>query len=148
MPELELPGFDEEDRSLALEQVCQGAVSYKEIKNREVLPAVRSWLSQGQQAALDAYAPKEVTLQNGRTTKIYYELGKRPWIALRAQLLFGVKQTPTIANGAVKLNVHICAPNSRPWQITDDLARFWESGFEQMRKDLGGRYPKHQWKLE
>ncbi len=148
MPELELPGFDEEDRSLALEQVCQGAVSYKEIKNREVLPAVRSWLSQGQQAALDAYAPKEVTLQNGRTTKIYYELGKRPWIALRAQLLFGVKQTPTIANGAVKLNVHICAPNSRPWQITDDLPRFWESGFEQMRKDLGGRYPKHQWTLE
>ena len=133
---------------LALEQVCQGAVSYKEIKNREVINAVRGWLSQGQIAALDAYAPKEVTLENGKKTKVYYALGQKPWIAMRAQLLFGVNKTPTIANGAVKINIHICAPNNRPWQITDDIEGFWKRGFEQMRKDLGGRYPKHKWTLD
>lgn len=148
MPELELPDFSEEDRAIALEQICQGAVSYKEIKNKQVLPALKTWLSTPQHAALDAFAPVEVTLKNGRKAKVYYAKDKTPWIALRAQHLFGVEETPTIANGKVKLNVHICAPNNRPWQITDDLPNFWKNGFEQMRKDLGGRYPKHQWTLE
>jgi len=148
MPELELPDFTDEDKALALVQVCEGSKSYKEIKNKDVLPAVRSWLSSPQHAALDSYAPKEITLENGKSTKVYYEKGKKPWIAMRAQLLFGVSKTPTIANGAVQLNVHICAPNNRPWQITDDLENFWKNGFAQMAKDLGGRYPKHQWKLD
>ena len=148
MPELELPDFSEEDRAIALEQICQGAVSYKEIKNKPVLPALKTWLSAAQHAALDAFAPVEISLANGRKVKVYYAIDKTPWIALRAQHLFGVKETPTIANGKVKLNLHICAPNNRPWQITDDLPNFWASGFAQMRKDLGGRYPKHQWEIE
>jgi len=147
MPELELPSFGEEDRALAIEAVCQGAVSYKEIKNKEVLPAVRGWLSQGQLAALDAYAPERIKLENGQTVKVHYDEGKPPWIALTVQRLFGVEETPCIAGGAMKLNVHICAPNQRPWQITNDLVGFWERGLEQMRKDLAGRYPKHRWEV-
>ena len=91
-------------------------------------------------------APTEITLSNGVKTKIRYEAGSSPIISLTVQRLYGVEQTPTIANGAVKLKVEILAPNQRPWQITEDLASFWENGFAQMKKDLAGRYPKHDWK--
>lgn len=147
MPELELPGFNEEDRVIAFEQICEGAISYKEIKDREVMPALLGWLSAAQTAAMDHYAPTRIKLVNGREVKLKYELGQPPIIALQVQRLFGVEQTPTIAEGKVKVLVHICAPNQRPWQMTQDLAGFWESGFAQMKKDLAGRYPKHQWEL-
>jgi len=126
MPELELPGFDEEDRAIALEAVCAGSFGYKQIKDKEVWPALRSWLSDGQRAALDAYAPERITL-------------------------YGVSESPKIAEsaldkeGGVTVQVHICAPNQRPWQMTQDLGSFWKSGFAQMKKDLAGRYPKHDW---
>ena len=148
MPELELPGFDEEDRSFAFVQICERALGYKDIKDRAVMPALRSWLSAPQKAALDHYAPERIKLSNGREVKLKYEEGKPPTMALQVQRLFGVEETPTIAEGKVKVLVHVCAPNQRPWQMTQDLAGFWESGFAQMKKDLAGRYPKHQWELE
>lgn len=145
MPELELPGFDEEDRAIALETVCQGALGYKQIKDKEVMPALQGWLSAGQHAALDAYAPARMKLSNGQNVKVKYEVGKPPFIALTVQRLYGVKVSPTIANGAVVVQTHICAPNQRPWQMTQDLEGFWKTGFEQMKKDLAGRYPKQDW---
>jgi len=151
MPELELPGFDEEDRAIALEAVCAGSFGYKQIKDKEVWPALRSWLSDGQRAALDAYAPERITLENGKSVKVKYEEGKAPQIALTVQRLYGVSESPKIAEsaldkeGGVTVQVHICAPNQRPWQMTQDLGSFWKSGFAQMKKDLAGRYPKHDW---
>lgn len=145
MPELELPGFDEEDRAIALETICQGALGYKQIKDKEVMPALLGWLSAGQHAALDAYAPNRLKLSNGQSVKLKYETGKPPFIALTVQRLYGVKVSPTIANGTVIVQTHICAPNQRPWQMTQDLEGFWQNGFEQMKKDLAGRYPKQNW---
>jgi len=146
MPEMELPGFDDEDQLMVLEEVCQGAKSYKEIKNREVMPVLEKWLSAGQKAVLDAYAPLEVVLSNGRKAKVRYALGAEPWIALKMQLLYDVEELPEIAQGKTKLLVHLLAPNQRPWQVTGDLKGFWERGYPQMKKDLAGRYPKHEWR--
>ena len=146
MPEMELPGFDEDDKLMVLEEVCQGAKSYKDIKNREVMPVLQKWLSEGQKQVLSAYAPLEVTLSNGRKAKVRYERNGPPWIALKMQLLYDVEELPEIAMGKVKLLVHLLAPNQRPWQVTDDLKGFWERGYPQMKKDLAGRYPKHEWR--
>jgi ATP-dependent helicase HrpB len=145
MPELELPGWGEEDRRAVIEQLCHGAVAYKEIKERELWPVVRDWLSGPQHAALDTYAPERVTLGNGQAAKVTYEAGREPWIALRVQQLFGVRETPAVAAGRVPLVVQVLAPNQRPWQVTKDLCSFWATGYPQMRKDLAGRYPRHRW---
>jgi ATP-dependent helicase HrpB len=146
MPEMELPGFDADDQLMVLEEVCQGAKSYKEIKNREIMPVLNHWLSEGQRQVLDAYAPLEVTLSNGRKAKVRYRRDGAPWIALKMQFLYDVDVLPEIAGGRIKLLVHILAPNQRPWQVTDDLKGFWERGYPQMKKDLAGRYPKHEWR--
>ncbi len=146
MPEMELPGFDDDDKLMVLEDVCQGAKSYKDIKNREIMPVLSKWLSDGQKQVLEAYAPLEVTLSNGRKAKVRYSRDGAPWIALKMQLLYDVDELPEIAMGKTKLLVHLLAPNQRPWQVTDDLKGFWERGYPQMKKDLAGRYPRHEWR--
>ena len=41
------------DKKHIIEQLCHGAVSYKDIKEREVKPVVMSWLSHAQRELLD-----------------------------------------------------------------------------------------------
>ena len=43
------------------------------------------------------------------------------------------------------LVVELLAPNGRPAQVTDDLASFWQNTYPEVRKQLRGRYPKHDW---
>lgn len=145
MPELELPDFSEEDRLVAITMLCEGAVSYKEIQTRPVLPILGEWLSPWQRECLNKYAPKALRLPNDREVKLLYREDGTPTFGLKCQLLFGVPHTPTIAEGRVKCLVEILAPNQRPYQITADLASFWRNGYPQMKKDLAGRYPKHEW---
>ena len=145
MPELELPTWTDEDKAAAVAQICHGAVAYKDIKEAEVWPVLRDWLSGPQQAALEAYAPERLKLPNGQTPKVVYDAGKDPQIGLRVRDLFGVWETPRIAGGKVPVLVHVQAPNQRPWQMTKDLESFWRGGYSQMRKELAGRYPKSPW---
>ncbi len=145
MPELELPGFGEEDRLVAITMLCEGAVCYKDIQNRPVLPILGEWLSPWQRECLNKYAPKAIRLPNGREVRLLYREDGIPVFGLKCQLLFGVPHTPTVAEGRVKCLVEILAPNQRPYQITSDLASFWRNGYPQMKKDLAGRYPRHDW---
>ena len=145
-PDLQLPPIRDEDRRHIIEQICLGAVAYKEIKDRDVKPFVRSWLSSGQRELLDKYAPERVTLSNARTPKVIYEAGAPPYISLRIQELFGVTETPKIAMGRVALSVHILAPSMRPVQVTHDLANFWREHYPRIKSELQRKYPKHEWR--
>ena len=145
MPELELPDFGEEDRLVAITMLCEGAVCYKDIQNRPVLPILGEWLSPWQRECLNKYAPKAIRLPNGREVKLLYREDGTPVFGLKCQLLFGVPHTPTVAEGRVKCLVEILAPNQRPYQLTSDLSSFWRNGYPQMKKDLAGRYPRHDW---
>ena len=73
-PELEFPQIDEAGKLFILEQICQGATSYKEIKERAVWPVVKSWLSAAQQQTLDELAPERIKLADGRAAKITYAM--------------------------------------------------------------------------
>ncbi len=95
-PELGLAAIDEADRLFLIEQVCSGAVSYKEIKDRQVWPAVKSWLSTAQQGLVDQYAPERITLPNGRKAKMIYSASTPPAVAARIQDLYGVERNLTI----------------------------------------------------
>jgi len=144
--ELGLPPITEADRHHLLEQICQGAVAYKDLKDREVKPVVKSWLSEAQQALLDQHAPERVALANGRTPKVVYQADAPPHVALRIQELYGVSATPQIAMDRVALVLHILAPNMRPVQITQDLAGFWREHYPRLKSELQRKYPKHEWR--
>ena len=144
MPDLELAEFGEEERRFVISGVCEGAGSLREVKNREVKPVLREFLSDMQRASLESYAPEKIALANGINSRVSYKEGEDPWIEEKVQRLYGVAQTPTLPGGQ-QVVVKICAPNQRPWQVTKDMEGFWETGFPQMKKDLAGRYPKHNW---
>ena len=146
MPELDLPTFTEEDRTVAFSLLCEGAVGYKDIKDREVLPVLKEWLSPWQRDALARYAPTQITLSNGQNAKIRYDDLGSPRLGLTVNRLYDVEETPRIANGTVPVTVEVLAPNQRPWQVTSNLKSFWETGYPQMKKDLAARYPRHKWR--
>jgi ATP-dependent helicase HrpB len=145
-PELELPPITSEDRQHLIEQICHGAFGYKDIKDRDVKPVVKSWLSAAQQQLLDKHAPERLTLANGRAPKVTYEPSNPPHIALRIQELYGVTQTPKIAMGRAPVLVHILTPGMKPIQVTQDLANFWREHYPKIKSELQRRYPKHEWR--
>ncbi len=145
-PELQLPPITEDDRRHIIGQLCHGAVSYKDIKEREVKPVVMSWLSEAQRGLLDKHAPERLTLANGRTPKVAYEATGLPHISLRIQELYDVTQTPKIALGRVPVLVHILTPGMKPVQVTQDLANFWREHYPKIKSELARKYPKHLWR--
>jgi ATP-dependent helicase HrpB len=145
-PELQLPEISDDDKKDIIQQLCHGAVSYKDIKEREVKPMVMSWLSQPQRELLDKHAPERLTLPNGRTPKVNYEKGKSPFISLRIQELYDVNQTPKIALGRVPVTVHILTPGMKPVQVTQDMANFWREHYPKIKSELQRKYPKHFWR--
>ena len=144
--DLQLPAITDEDKQAIIEQLCHGAVSYKDIKEREVKSVVMSWLSAAQRELLDKHAPERLTLSNGRTPKVNYEPGKAPYISLRIQELYDVTQTPRIALGRVPVTVHILTPGMKPIQVTQDLASFWREHYPKIKSELARKYPKHLWR--
>jgi ATP-dependent helicase HrpB len=145
-PELQLPPFTDNARRHIIEQLCHGAVSFKDIKDREVKPLVMSWLSEAQRQLLDKHAPERISLPSGRTPKVVYEATGPPHIALRIQELYGVTQTPRIAMGRVPVQVHVLSPGMKPVQITQDLANFWREHYPRIKSELQRKYPKHEWR--
>jgi ATP-dependent helicase HrpB len=145
-PEFELPPIADDDRRHLIEQICHGAIGYKDIKDREVKPVVQSWLSHAQRELLDKHAPERLSLPNGRTPKVSYEASNPPHIAMRIQELYDVTQTPKIALGRVPVLVHILTPGMKPVQVTQDLANFWREHYPKLKSELQRRYPKHEWR--
>lgn len=145
-PELQLPAITDEDRRHLIEQICHGAVGYKDIKDRDVKPVVHSWLSHAQRELLDKHAPERLSLPNGRTPKVTYEAGNPPHIAMRIQELYDVTQTPKIALSRVPVLVHILTPGMKPVQVTQDLANFWREHYPRIKSELQRRYPRHEWR--
>lgn len=145
-PGLELPPIQAEDRRHIIEQICFGALGYKDLKDREVKSVVKSWLSANQRALLDKHAPERVTLPNGKTPKVTYAADGPPYISMRIQELFEVRETPKIAMGRVPLSVHILAPSMRPVQVTQDLGNFWREHYPRIKSELQRKYPKHEWR--
>jgi ATP-dependent helicase HrpB len=145
-PDLQLPPITDDDKQAIIEQLCHGAVSYKDIKDREVKPVVMSWLSHPQRGLLDKHAPERLTLSNGRTPKVNYEAGRAPFISLRIQELYGVTHTPKLALGRVSVTVHILTPGMKPIQVTADLANFWREHYPKIKSELQRKYPKHEWR--
>ena len=145
-PEFALPPITDDDRKHLIEQLCHGAFGYKDIKERDVKPVVKSWLSTAQHELLNKHAPERLSLPNGRTPKVVYDAGNPPHIALRIQELYDVNQTPKIALGRVPVVVHILTPGMKAVQVTQDLASFWKEHYPRIKSELQRKYPKHLWR--
>ncbi|UTW45978.1 ATP-dependent helicase HrpB [bacterium SCSIO 12696] len=93
---------------------------------------------------LEDLAPQKLAVPSGSMISVDYSQSP-PVLAVKLQEMFGCLQTPTVAQGKVALMVHLLSPARRPLQITQDLAGFWSSSYQPIKKEMKGRYPKHPW---
>lgn len=142
-----VPWPDVSDAALAatarewLAPYCAGMSKLSELKGVDVQHAL---LPGDLRRKLDAALPARIALPGGRSAAVDYT-AETPTLEARAQHLFGLKDMPQLAGGRVKLQVALLSPAGRPVAITADLAGFWASGWADVRKDMRGRYPKHDW---
>lgn len=146
MPELGLPAIAAEDRVALIEQVCHGAVSYKEIKDKPVWPVVKEWLSRQQQQWVDDFAPERIELPNGKRAKVTYTMDGPPTVGVFIKDLYEVKEGLWIAKRRVALTIQILAPNHRPIQVTQNLGTFWREMYPKVKQELQRKYPRHEWR--
>ena len=107
--------------------------------------ALLARLTGPQRRALDELAPREIAVPSGSRIRVDYVDDNAPAIAVRLQEIFGLAVTPRIGGGAVPITFKLLSPAQRPVQITRDLAGFWKTSYIEVRKDMRGRYPKHNW---
>lgn len=109
------------------------------------LPAIlRNLLPWPLPQRLDEWAPAHLTVPSGSNIRLDYS-EHPPILAVRLQELFGLADTPRIAQGRQQVKLHLLSPARRPVQVTQDLASFWRTTYAEVKKDLKGRYPKHYW---
>lgn len=145
MPELELPAFDGPTLRAVVTTLCHGCRSFADLRDADWLGAIQARLTHAQRQAVDHEAPERLQVPSGSRIALRYEVSRPPILAVRIQEVLGLADTPRIAAGRVRVLLHLLAPNSRPQQVTDDLASFWASTYPTVRKELRARYPKHAW---
>ena len=143
------PAVDDETLLVTLEDwlapFMQGRSRLMHLANLPLQTALMSRLEHQQQRLLDELAPTQFIVPTGSCIPIDYIAGETPVLAVRLQELFGLAQTPSIVRGKVPLLLHLLSPAHRPVQVTRDLAGFWRSSYQDVKKDMKGRYPKHHW---
>ncbi len=145
-PEYGIDSIDTEAKSLIIEQCCHGARSLKDLKRKEVLPEIKAWIGREVLSLMESEVPIKLRLPNGRFGRLRYQRGGKPVFSAKIQDLYDVNDEIRICQGRVKPLVELLAPNSRPVQTTDDLTAFWNDSYTAIKKELSGRYPKHEWR--
>jgi ATP-dependent helicase HrpB len=98
-------------------------------------------------ARLDELAPERIAVPSGSRIALDYS-GEQPVLAVRLQEVLGWTATPTVAGGRLRVVLHLLSPAGRPAAVTADLASFWAGPYAQVRAELRGRYPKHDWPVD
>ena len=124
-----------------------GRTKLAEAKALDLTGVLRGMLPWERQKRLDAALPARLDLPGGRSAAVDYT-AETPTLEARAQHLFGLDGLPPLAEGRVKLQVALLSPAGRPIAVTGDLAGFWRGSWTEVRKEMRGRYPKHDWPEE
>jgi ATP-dependent helicase HrpB len=122
-----------------------GATGRDDLERLDLVTVLRSQLPWPEGSRLEELAPPALTLPTGRSVVIDYS-GDQPDASVRVQDLFGLTEHPTA--GTVPIRLHLLSPAGRPIQVTSDLPGFWTGSWADVRKEMAGRYPKHQWPVD
>ncbi|MEA2164050.1 MAG: ATP-dependent helicase HrpB [Thermoanaerobaculia bacterium] len=94
---------------------------------------------------LDDLAPLTFALPSGRSARLDYRDDGSVHAPAKLQELFGLAESPRIGPQKTPITFELLSPGGRPVQITRDLRSFWNGAYQEVRKELRGRYPKHPW---
>jgi ATP-dependent helicase HrpB len=121
-----------------------GVNSAKRAAQLDIAAILKQSLDYRQQRELDELAPTHLSVPSGSRIRIDYS-GEVPVLAVKLQELFGLAAGPSVCSGRIPVLLHLLSPAGRPIQVTQDLKGFWDGSYQQVKKELKGRYPKHPW---
>ena len=155
MPELALPDCSDAallaQRQQWLQPAFVGRTRLDALDETSFGQALKSLLPWPQQQAVERHAPTRITVPSGLERPVSYTLDSEsgepvaPVLAVKLQELFGLADTPRVADGRIALTLHLLSPGGRPLQVTQDLRSFWASTYAEVKKEMKGRYPRHPW---
>ena len=154
MPELGLPDLSDAALQATLDDWLKPAFAGKTrldaLSEAELGEALKSPLAWELRQQVERLAPARITVPSGMERRIDYALDHEgapqpPVLAVKLQELFGLADTPRVADGRVPLTLHLLSPGGKPLQVTGDLRSFWNRTYPEVRKEMKGRYPRHPW---
>ena len=154
MPELGFPDLSDAALLGSLDDwllpAFAGKTRLDALGEAELAEALKSRIDWALRQRIDTLAPVRMTVPSGMERRIDYAIDDEgvpasPVLAVKLQELFGLAETPRIADGRVALTIHLLSPAGRPLQVTQDLAGFWARTYREVRKEMKGRYPRHPW---
>ncbi|MFD0724705.1 ATP-dependent helicase HrpB [Lysobacter brunescens] len=155
MPDLGLP--DLSDAALLdtldawLKPAFSGKTRLDALGEDELGEALKSDFDWALRQRIDALSPTRIIVPSGMERRIDYAWDDAidapipPVLAVKLQELFGLADTPRVADGRIPVTLHLLSPGGQPLQVTQDLRSFWERTYPEVRKEMKGRYPKHPW---
>ena len=146
-PEYEIPVIDDEARDFILNQSLIGTRSSKDLNQVDILPIVKDYLNPLHLSAIDSLAPEEFQLPGRkRPSPLRYTDDGECILSEVIQALYDCPLPVTVAGGKYAVLFELLSPARRPVQITRDLDQFWKGSYFEVKKELKGRYPKHEWR--
>lgn len=143
------PDFSEEWLLKNLQSWC--GFELAKVKSRKQLQQI-DWqqlllnlIDWPQQQLLDDVLPKHFVAPTGNRHKFEYHYDGSVNLSIRLQELYGLNETPSVANGRLPVTLKLLSPAQRPIQQTADLKGFWLGSYKDVQKEMKGRYPKHFW---
>jgi ATP-dependent helicase HrpB len=143
-PDLSLPQLQETQADW-LGPYLDDVRSLHQLQQLNLLQILRNRLDYAQQQKLDALLPASWRSVLGTYVALDYQPDGEVHLAIRLQEMFGQLTTPTVGQGAVVVTITLLSPAKRPLQVTRDLASFWQNAYQDVKKEMRGRYPKHYW---
>jgi ATP-dependent helicase HrpB len=145
-PDYGITEFNETSKSILYDEICKDASSWKEIRNREVLPTLKNLYTEEEVNLLNNAVPSVITVGNGKRTYRVNYADSAPFIRIKLQDLYEVNTHPKVVFGNQLVKLEILAPNGRCVQVTENINEFWDGSYPEIKKELAGRYPKHEWR--
>lgn len=122
-----------------------GLTRLDQLKQLSLAQLLEQQLTWQQRQLLDQELPTTWQVPTGSQIKLIYQDGHPPVLSVRLQEMFGQQVTPMIAKGRIAVQIELLSPAMRPLQITQDLVAFWRGAYNDVKKEMRGRYPKHAW---
>ncbi len=149
MPELGLPDWSDQALLATLDDWLLPAFADKTrldaLTESELQQALLNDIDWALRQRIDELAPQKILVPSCMERTLEYQHGHAPILAVKLQELFGLADTPRIADGRIALTLHLLSPGGKPLQITQDLKSFWNNTYPDVKKEMKGRYPKHPW---
>ncbi|MFS8138167.1 MAG: ATP-dependent helicase HrpB, partial [Thermomonas sp.] len=154
MPELGLPDLADAALLASLDDwllpAFAGKTRLDALTEAELTDALKARVDWSLRQRIDALAPVRMIVPSGMERRVEYLINEdgspaSPVLAVKLQELFGLAETPRIAEARMPVTLHLLSPAGRPLQVTQDLAGFWARTYPEVKKEMKGRYPRHPW---